>query len=191
MEIRSFLAFELPTQISEIVSHVCQEMRKTSLDVRWVREDHIHLTIIFMGNVLADQIENIGNSVEKLCQNYGPFTITLRGTGLFPGKRNPRVLWIGLAGDLERMADFRDALQQQLKVFGIRQETRPLRPHLTIARFRKGAKPSVHLEGLLSNYQNLTSPVCKLEELILFKSSLKPTGAVYSKLGQWPLSGNQ
>jgi len=117
MEIRSFLAFELPPEIKETLSHISQEMRKTSLDVRWVKAGKI------------------------------------------------------------------------LKPFGIKEEKRPFRPHLTIGRFRKGAKPGTHLVDFLFKYQDLTSPVCTLKELVLFKSDLKQGGAVYSELKAWPLIG--
>ena len=189
MEIRSFLAFELPPEIKETLSHISQEMRKTSLDVRWVKPGNIHLTMVFMGNVPVGHVEPIGEAAEKVCQLYGPFAISLKGAGVFSSRRNPRVLWTGMEGDLDRMSCFRDALQKHLKPFGIKQEKRPFRPHLTIGRFRKGAKPGTHLDDLLFKYQDLTSPVCTLKELALFKSDLKPGGAVYSELKAWPLIG--
>lgn len=191
MEIRSFLAFELPSEIKEIVSHAYQDMRKTPLDVRWVKPENIHLTVVFMGNVRNEHLQPIANAVGEVCQGFGPFEIFLQGTGVFSSRRYPRVLWIGLAGNLERMSDFRDGLQSGLAPFGIKQERRRFKPHLTLGRFRKGTRTGFHLEEVLSNYQRLTSGVCAVHELVMFKSDLKPGGAVYSKLKQWPLSGKR
>jgi 2'-5' RNA ligase len=87
------------------------------------------------------------------------------------------------------MTCFRDALQKHLKPFGIKREKRPFRPHLTIGRFRKGARPGTPLDELLSKYQELTSPVCALKGLTFFRSDLKPGGALYSELKTWPLVG--
>ena len=189
MEIRSFLAFELPPEIKKTLSHISQDMRQSSLDVRWVKAGNIHITMVFLGNVPVEHVEPIGEAAEKVCQLYGPFAISLKGAGVFSSRRNPRVLWTGMAGDLDRMSCFRDALQKQLKPFGIKQEKRTFRPHLTIGRFRKNARPGTHLDDLLLKYQNLTSPMCVLKELALFKSDLKPGGAVYSELKAWPLIG--
>jgi 2'-5' RNA ligase len=191
MEIRSFLAFELPSEIKEIVSHVCQDMRKTPLEVRWVKPENIHLTVVFMGNVRDEHLEPVADAVDEVCRGFGPFEISLLGAGVFSSRRYPRILWIGLAGDLERMSDFRDGLQSGLMAFGIKQERRRFRPHLTLGRFRKGTRPGSQLDDILSKYKDLTSPVCAVRELAMFKSDLKPGGAVYSKLKQWPLNGTR
>jgi 2'-5' RNA ligase len=189
MEIRSFLALKLPPEIKKPLSHILREMRKTPLDVRWVKADNIHITMVFLGTVPVGHVEPMGEAAEKVCQQYGPFAISLKGVGVFSSRRNPRVLWTGMEGDLDRMTCFRDALQKHLKPFGIKREKRPFRPHLTIGRFRKGARPGTPLDELLSKYQELTSPVCALKGLTFFRSDLKPGGALYSELKTWPLVG--
>jgi 2'-5' RNA ligase len=145
--------------------------------------------MVFMGNVPLEHLNPIGRATEAVCRRYGPFNVALNGTGVFGSRRNPRVLWARLNGDLERMSRFRDELQKDLEPFGIKQERRRFKPHLTFGRFRKGAKTGSDLDELLSRYQDLTSPTCTLNELVLFKSDLKPGGAVYTRLNAWPLSG--
>jgi len=190
MEIRSFLAFELPLEIKNIVARVSDELRRSTLAAKWVKVDNIHLTVVFMGNVREDDIPAIEEGVQDVCQTFGPFDASLKGMGCFPDKRKPRVLWLGLDGDLERMSLFRDGLQKHLKAFGIKEEKRKFRPHLTLARFRTPRRMDVKEDQILSKYEDLSSPVCTLGELILFKSDLKPSGAEYTKLRVWPLSGN-
>jgi 2'-5' RNA ligase len=189
MEIRSFLAFELPADIREIVSDVSRVARSFPLDVRWVKVDNIHLTVVFMGGVPSDQLKGVGDRVREVCLNWAPFDVSINGLGLFGNSRRPRVVWIGLKGNVSRLSGFRDALQSCLIPFGIKQEKRPFRPHLTLGRFRKGVGDQKHLRSLLSRYEDLTSPVCFLNELVLFKSELKPGGAVYTRLDAWPLTG--
>ena len=189
MAIRSFLAFELPVDIKSTIMAVSEDVRQLPLDVRWVNVTDIHLTIVFMGNVQEEQIKPIQDTVKEVCQGYGPFSIAIKGIGLFGSRRNPRVLWIGLNGAINRMACFRDDLQKKLRRFGIKEEKRRFKPHLTLGRFRKGGRAGAHLNDLLSKYHDLTSPECTIEELVLFKSDLKPGGAVYSKLNGWPLTG--
>lgn len=190
MKIRSFLAFELPLEIKNIVARVSGELRQSTLNARWVKVDNIHLTVVFMGNIETGDIPAIAQGVKEVCQTYGPFDLSLKEIGCFPNRRNPRVLWLGLDGDLEPMSDFRDALQGHLTGFGIKEEKRKFKPHLTLARFRKPKKMDLKEEQLLSKYEDISSSVCSLKELILFKSELKPTGAVYTKVEAWPLTGN-
>ena len=191
MEIRSFLAFELPLEIKEVVAHAYQCMRKTSLDARWVKPENMHLTVVFMGNVPNERLESIAEAVGEVCREFGPFEIQIDGTGVFSSRRYPRVLWIGLAGDLERMSLFRDGLQMNLAPFGINQEVRRYKPHLTIGRFRKGFRAGPQLDEILANYQDLSSDVSTVDELAMFRSDLKAGGAVYSKLQGWHLSGKR
>jgi len=189
MEIRSFLAFELPPEIKSAVAQVSDSLRKSALDVRWVKVENIHLTIVFMGNTNTDHIHAIGHDIKKICSQYGSFDISIKGMGCFPNSRRPRVLWVGLDGDLERMAQFRDDLQDQLKPFGIKVEKRKFKPHLTLGRFRSSRKTDSRLDEALTSHGVLNSPFFPLNELILFKSDLKPSGAVYTKLEAWPLLG--
>jgi RNA 2',3'-cyclic 3'-phosphodiesterase len=189
MEIRSFLAFELPPEIRQTLSVVSGDAQALPLDVRWVRVSNIHLTVVFLGNVRENQIGFIGEVAGSICHEYGPFRIQVNGTGLFGSRRNPRVIWVGLGGDMGRMSSFRDDLQKNLAPVGIKEETRPFRPHLTLGRFRKGAKADTDLDDLWLKYHDLKGPECLLRELVLFKSDLRPGGPVYTRLGQWPLSG--
>ncbi len=189
MVTRSFLAFELPVDIKNTISQLSQEMKRLPLDVRWVAADRIHLTVVFMGNVPVDQLEGIGAVAERVCQRYGAFNIFLRGVGFFGSRWNPRVLWVGLDGDVERISYFRDALQKHLRPFGIKVEKRQFRPHLTLGRFRRGIRRDVRLDELLSKYQGVTSPKRAFGELVLFKSDLRPDGAVYTRLNSWALVG--
>jgi 2'-5' RNA ligase len=191
MEIRSFLAFELSPEIKTGVSQLSLEMRRLPLDVRWTKVENIHLTIVFLGNIHTDQVAGVGEAVKGICQRYAPFRTCLKGAGVFGSRRNPRVIWVGLQGDLERMSSFRDALQRHLGPFGIKEEKRRFKPHLTLGRFRKGAGGGTHVNELLSRYQDVTSPVCVIEELTLFKSDLRPGGPLYTKLNAWPLNGSQ
>jgi 2'-5' RNA ligase len=189
MGIRSFLAFELPQDIKQIVTRVSGETRKSSLDVRWVRPEFIHLTVVFMGDIESEQIPPMGESLSAVCSHHSPFRISLKPMGCFPNSRNPRVIWLGIDGDLDRMSRFRDDLQRALSSFGIKEEDRAFRPHLTLGRFKKPGKRQMELEQLLATYRDLSSPACTLSELVLFRSDLKPGGAMYTKILSWPLSG--
>jgi 2'-5' RNA ligase len=189
MGIRSFLAFELPPDIKAIVTRVSGEARKSSLDVRWVRPEFIHLTVVFMGDIESEQVSQMENPLAAVCSNHRPFSISLKPMGCFPNSRNPRVIWLGIGGDLERMSRFKNDLEQVLSPFGIKGEERAFKPHLTLGRFKKPGKREPELERLLSTYRDLSSPDCDLNELVLFRSDLKPGGAVYSKMLSWPLSG--
>jgi len=188
MGIRSFLAFELPPKIREQIGVVSTELQKLTLPVRWVKVTNIHITVIFLGYVNEDKIDDIKEKVNPVVKGFSVFQTRLNGIGVFPNWRRPRVIWIGLNGEIERLSNFREELQTGLKVLGLKEEKRPFRPHLTIGRFKGLVDRDEELKTILDRYHDLTSDLQYLRELVLFKSDLKPDGPVYTKMASWPLS---
>lgn len=188
MGVRSFLAFELPPEIKDQVRLVSEGLKRSSLDIRWVRPDNIHLTIVFLGDVQERDISAIGREAGKVCGGFHPFEIHLKGLGLFPDRRRPRVLWLGYDGDIERMTSLRDVLQERLSAFEIKEEKRPFKPHLTLGRFRNPGKSDPGLDDTLNRHGDFSSPSFRVNELVLFKSELRPQGPEYTRLDSWPMS---
>jgi 2'-5' RNA ligase len=189
MMIRSFLAFELPLEIKRTVKQVSEDVRRSKLNVKLLNVDNIHLTVVFMGNIKTEDIPAIEREIKRGCAGFDPFDISLKGLGLFPNARRPRVLWLGIECETERMSSLKTDLQERLRIYGVKEEKREFRPHLTLGRFRKSNRSSSPLEGIITRYKGLESPVFTLKELVMFKSKLTPKGAEYTKLASWPLKG--
>jgi len=188
MSIRAFLAFELPPDIKEQVRQVSEELKRSKMDVRWVKPDNIHLTIVFLGNVREGDISAMAREIEQVSCGFHPFEIYMKGIGIFPDMRRPRVLWAGYAGDIERMAMLRDVLHERLAPFEIKEEKRQFRPHLTIGRFRNPGRRNPMLDNVIKQHEGLSSRAFQVSELVLFKSELRPQGPEYTKLDSWAMS---
>jgi len=189
MAIRSFLAFELPAEIRETLAGLSRDGQAASLNIRWVRVSNIHLTVVFLGNVEEDQVGPIGETVGRVCRPHAPFQVRVKGVGMFGSRRTPRVLWVDLTGDVDRMGSLRDDLQKGLAPFGFQEERRPFRPHLTLGRFRPGTVCDNRLDGFLAAHRDLDGPECTLGELVFSRSDLKPGGSEYSRMAAWSLKG--
>lgn len=191
MAIRSFLAFELPPEIKEQIRHVSEELKRSHMNVRWVKPENIHLTIVFLGDVREGDISAIAREIEQVCCGFHPFEIFLKGLGLFPDRRRPRVLWAGYDGDIERMSDLRDVLHERLTPFEIKEEKRKFKPHLTLGRFRNPSKGTPQLDEIIKRHESFSSPTFQASELVFFKSELRPQGPEYTKLESWPMSADR
>jgi 2'-5' RNA ligase len=187
MGIRSFLAFELPVEIREQIRVISKELKKTALPVRWVKVDNIHLTILFLGSVDEDTIGDIEEKVNVVVKGFSAFKTKLNAVGAFPHWKRPRVIWIGLNGDIGRLSNLRNKLLEELKVLGFMPEKRPFRPHLTLGRFKGPIDRGEDMKWILDRYRDINSDLYQLNELILYKSDLKPDGPVYTKMATWPL----
>jgi 2'-5' RNA ligase len=187
MGIRSFLAFELPPDIKRMVKDISEDVRRSGLNLKLVKVDNIHLTVVFMENIRSEDVQAIGEEAEDVCVGFEPFEIALKGLGVFPNTRRPRILWLGLEMETERISAFRDSLQERLLDFGVKEEKRAFTPHLTLGRFRKPERHDPLLGDIISRYADIKGPVGRLEELVMFKSELRSGGAEYTRLKAFPL----
>ncbi len=122
-----------------------------------------------------------------MVKRFSIFKTRLNGIGVFPNWRKPRVIWIGLGEEIKRLSNLREELQTELKVLGFNPEKRPFAPHLTIGRFKGLVDRDEELKSILDRYLDLSGDLQYLNELVLFKSDLKPDGPVYTKMASWQL----
>ena len=187
MAIRSFLAFELPAPMKAVLERSLETMKKICPDIRWMKVDKIHITVVFLGNVPEEGLGFISDAAGTVCARHEPFNLALKGVGVFGPPRRPRVIWAGLDGDIQRMAGFQRELLKALEPAGIRYDGRPFKPHLTLGRFRDTHRPGAGLKGLLEMHADIRSDDCRFDELVLFKSDLTPREAIYTVLGRIPI----
>jgi len=184
--IRAFIALKLPEQLTSLLNSTQQKLMGYGFKIRWVRPENIHLTIKFLGDIQLSDIDRISAVLSESARNFQPFSFYAKGLGVFPGIRRPRVIWVGLAGEVDQIIGFQRHIDQSLSAIGYPKEKRPFQGHLTLGRF-KGAVHSGKLAEALNHQSGFVSDTVTIESVILFKSDLKPSGAVYSELASIPL----
>jgi 2'-5' RNA ligase len=151
---------------------------------KWVAPQSIHLTLKFLGDIADSRVQPIGQALERACAGVQPFAISLTDMGCFPNPQRPRVIWVGVGGELEPLMQLQRAVEAEVNPLGFEPERRGFTPHLTLARIRDRARPSERLElgQLLSKVKVDTSVTMTVQELSLMRSELRPSGAVYTRL---------
>ena len=86
--------------------------------VRWARPEGVHLTLKFLGNVSEDAISTVESGVRRAAEGICPFTVRVQGAGCFPSSKRPRVLWLGLQGELEPLLTAQSRLEYSLEALG-------------------------------------------------------------------------
>ena len=181
--IRSFIAFELPAAVTSRLDRVQQKLKALGLKARWVRPQNIHLTLKFLGNIDPAAVEKIGQAMADAAGDCAPIALTVDGIGFFPGLRRPRVIWVGLGGATGVLLDLQRNLADRLAAIGFAKDKKSFKAHLTLGRIRQAVDPHV-LSRAVEDYADLESLKFTADRIILFKSDLKPSGAVYSPLKQ-------
>ncbi|MBW1712728.1 MAG: RNA 2',3'-cyclic phosphodiesterase [Deltaproteobacteria bacterium] len=185
--LRLFWALELPQEVKAALAQAQRELKRTGADVRWVRIEAIHLTLKFLGPVPPERVADIVEALRPVAAACPPLSLRPAGAGVFPRPSNPRVVWLGLEGDLEPLKSLAGQIEKALIPLDFPAELQPFKPHLTLGRVKSGRNKPGLVEGVMSLGQ-FQGPAFEARELILFRSELKPSGAVYTALERLPLS---
>lgn len=180
--IRLFVALPIDPEIRRRLA----ELGGTIPGSRPVPEDQIHLTLRFIGEVDAALFHDVREQLHGL--RAGPLQLTVRGTGHFPPRGNPRVVWAGIepAG---QVIILRNRVNTILSVCGIAPEQRKFHPHITLARLRDCSPKRV--ADFLAGNALLQSPEFTVDRVHLYSSRLTADGAIHRLEGSYPLEGSR
>jgi len=185
-KIRAFIAIELPESVRADIGDLQKSLAASGLKLRWVKPQNIHLTLKFLGDAGRETIGDFCDSIAAAAANYEVFDIRPRGVGCFPGVKNPRVIWVGLSGDLDVLGRLQADVEADLIPLGFKPEKRPFRGHLTIGRIKGGLNPK-KLADRLRTHTEFATDVFRVTHVVLFQSILQPAGPEYTPLCKIPL----
>lgn len=189
--VRAFLAIEPPAEILKEIGKIQSSLKMACpFDVRWVKPEAMHLTLKFFGNVSEEAIIVISRIVEEHTAVFAPLQLEIKKLGLFPSLRRPKVLWLGLKGDITSLLVLHNKLEQGFEECGFAREGRSFQPHLTLGRI-KIPKCSGNPEQFLRDGGGCEAGSFLAGGLGLIKSDLTPRGAVYTRLAWFPFSAKE
>ena len=186
--LRLFWAIEASQEVRDSLGQLIMEFKPAGADVRWVRPGAIHLTIKFLGQRPAEGVDEIAAVVAPAAEACPSLRLKPVGAGVFPSLARPRVIWAGLSGDVEDLIRLAGRVDEALTPLGFAPEKRPFSPHLTLGRV-KSSRGRDRLVEALARLGGYEGPEMQAGELVLFRSQLNPTGAVYTPLVQLGLEG--
>jgi len=205
---RTFVAIEIPTDIRRRIKEHIDQLRAAFSDVRasWTREDNLHLTLKFLGDVPVARIPTLSEAVTDAAHEVSPFDLIVSGCGSFPPRGRPKVLWIGCTGVQPESSEMNagsakifsassssgtqasslhvlhQTLEDRCAAAAFEREPRAYHPHLTIARLResKGSR------ALAEHHKQLRFPpqTFTVSELVVFRSELSSEGSKHTALAR-------
>ena len=184
-QVRSFIAIELPDELKTALYRLEARLKSGKQpSIKWVNPNSIHLTLKFLGNVAVDGITAITRAIEDAVKGISPFRLEVRGLGAFPNLNRVQVVWVGVSGEIDRLGHLQQRLESNLARLGFAQESRPFKPHLTLARFRDQASSDERqsLGRLIADTRFESTHIIKVDAINLMKSELTREGAIYSRI---------
>jgi len=155
--------------------------------VRWLREDQLHITLHFLGDLSPKILGELDETLQKAPLEREPLELTFTSWGVFPPGPKGRVLWVGVGGDLGKLTRLQVALGDLLASRNIAVEKRPYTPHITLARAPRGGVISREAREALEKAP-FCGPSWRTDHFLLMKSELLPQGPQYTILRSYCLS---
>ena len=187
MDIRTFIALELSDEVQKELSRVKGVLERTNANVKWSAPETTHITIQFLGNISDEKVPCVEKILRSIASRTAPFDITLSNIEVFPGWREPKVLWVGIdkgCGPLEILAgSVRTAMIEE----GISEENRPFIPHITIGRIASDINKSALQKDVVAiDVKSILAPISRV---VFFKSLLTKEGVIHTILSACDLTG--
>jgi 2'-5' RNA ligase len=182
---RSFVALDLPEEAKDSLFAFVEKKRKLYPGAKWVKREHLHVTLSFFPALPVTAVAKIQDIMVYIASSFSPYYAILKEVGTFPSWQRARVLWMGFdekgrvyTGEIAKV------LFEGLKREGIEaEEERDFVPHITLARFRS---PMPLRDSAFSEWSPLPA---RIEKLVLFKSTLTPSGPIYEEIVSVLLKG--
>jgi 2'-5' RNA ligase len=182
--LRAFIAVELPLEIRQTVCETTSKLRnEIGALVRWVPIENMHLTLKFLGDVSASNVDMLSQMLRAEMDLFNCFDLRLNGLGSFPNLKRPRVIYIGIQAPAGLEA-LQRGIESASRRLGYGSEERGFSPHLTIGRVKQNvtATEQQTIRRALEGTKIDALGTARVNSVELFKSDLRPTGSVYTRL---------
>lgn len=173
---RLFAGIPVPEPALGELRKVMDHLRRRDWPVRWARDEGLHLTLKFYGQVGEAQSEQIVATLREAVRDCGPIPMSCAGVGHFPPGRKVQIVWAGVdaPGSLELL---QDRIERGSETLGFPLEGRPFRPHITLGRVRQGERLPASALAAAPAFEEIPFLA---DRLVLFESRPGAGGSVYT-----------
>ncbi len=180
--VRLFVGLTLPPSVKQQLLGLMAGLE----GVKWQREDQLHLTLNFIGEVPEPQAEEIDVALSAV--PFAPLVLRLEGVDIFGHRRRPRMLWTGVRQEnIEQLQHLHAKIDRVLQRCGLKADPRKYNPHVTLARFRGKA---ARIGSYLGHHSGYMSPAFEVNAMTLYRSHLGHQGSHYVVVSSYPGRSN-
>lgn len=181
---RLFVAIPVPGSVEEALADARRRLGPSLPGVRWTAPGRLHLTLKFLGETRPDRRGPVEEALHGAFLTERACEIELSGLGAFDEDGRPRVLWAGVARGADALRRAAVRLDDALAAVGVSREDKPYLPHITLGRFRPGARPPA--PGFLAGFSPARFGSFTAMGAVLMESRPGPDGPSYTNLRTFP-----
>ena len=185
---RLFLAIPIKTNDNGFIPLLEGLRRQLAHEKRinWVKPEHIHLTLKFIGNTPNEDIPKIIDGVGEMLQSHKSFTMDFNRTGIFGSRYAPRVLWLGMQNTPQELYDLEEDTLSTFDKLGYLRDRQNFVPHITLGRIKELCEKQ-YFQKIVAATEQKSYIKQEVNEIILFQSILRPEGAFYKEIKRFEL----
>ena len=182
---RIFTAVPFPEEVRTRLMRIVDDIPVGTDALRRVRPDQMHVTLHFFAALAAEKAEQLVAMYTDISSRYHPFTLSFGSFGVFPDRRRPRVLWLGIRDHDGTVVPLKEELDAALRARGFPVEHRPFKAHLTVGRFKEKSSPAPFPADI---FERAVPDVGeqRITHLEVIRSELSSTGPRYTVLASCP-----
>ena len=184
MTIRTFVCLEIPPSEKERIAALRARLERHGARVGWIAPANVHLTLSFLGDVEQERIAEVSGVVARAAERSSALELRLERAGGFPSLARPRVLWVGITGEVDRLRAVQADVAGELEAIGFPRERRAFSPHLTIGRVKNERDPALSALARDVRATLLEGDPFLVSEIVTMRSELLPGGARYTPLAR-------
>jgi len=187
---RLFVAIESPEAIKEQIAKVQGELKRIipEAKVSWTKPEQLHLTLKFLGNVDATQVDALHEALRAACKDFGPLRLAAQGIGAFRDWQRPRVVWAGVNDDQDRLTKLQQLIEVAVSPFTKEEPEGQFTGHVTLARVKWISRPETRtLAATGEAFAEKVFGEWTIGGLAIMRSELSSAGARHTELFRVPL----
>ena len=177
---RCFIAIPMPEEIVEAIDDIQTGLKGAN----WTTQDTLHLTLAFLGEQHRRSLEDLDSALIAL--DAPAFDMTLAGVDAFGGAKGARLAYAGVEENPALRA-LQAKIEQAAREAEIPLDSRRYVPHVTLARWGRGAVSAEALGAWISATTLFRAGPFPVKSYTLFRSELGRSGALHTPMAEYAL----
>jgi RNA 2',3'-cyclic 3'-phosphodiesterase len=189
---RTFIAIAVPEPVEQELARLQADLAPEIAGCRWNVTRPFHITLAFLGDVPAGDLNEICHVVTTSTVSFDRFEVEMRGLGAFPTAIRPRVVWAGVnATNINALNELQQSVTGSLERIGHGPDDDRFHPHVTIGRIKHDRRGGRGLHALIEARAGWSAGEFEVAEVLVMASTLGRAGPVYEVLGRGGLGGKK
>jgi RNA 2',3'-cyclic 3'-phosphodiesterase len=179
---RIFIAINLPEKIRKNLE--TQQLRWADLPCKWTREENLHITLAFLGNLNDEELLELCQITKEIASRHEPFNVNLKKIVYGPDEKRARMIWVE-GENSQELSELQRDLENALPVEK-EKENRKYAPHITLGRLKQWEFNKLEPEERPQVNENISLNF-EAKSIEIMESNLKRSGPEYEILESYPL----